>query len=64
MGGPGLETALWILRDGTARGALVAQSREAAFIFLLKWCKEDGGSFDGWHALPTPGSQVGASFVL
>jgi hypothetical protein len=44
-GGGGLPTALSILRDASTRDLLTTQTREAAVIFIIKWCKEDSSSF-------------------
>ena len=44
-GGGGLPTALSILRDATLKNLLTTQTREAAVIFIIKWCKEDSSSF-------------------
>ena len=44
-GGGGLPAALNILRDARERGLLTKQTREAAVIAMIKWCKEDNTSF-------------------
>ena len=44
-GGGGLPTALSILRDANMKDLLTTQTREAAVIFIIKWCKEDSSSF-------------------
>lgn len=44
-GGGGLPQALDILRDASKLGLLSAAKRQAALIFLIKWCKEDSSSF-------------------
>ena len=44
-GGGGLAVALEILRDARERELLTRATREAAIIFIIKWCKEDSSSF-------------------
>ena len=44
-GGDGLPGALEILRHATQLGLLSSVKRQAAVIFLIKWCKEDRDSF-------------------
>ena len=44
-GGGGLPMALEILRDAQSRGLLTDAKRNAAMIFMVKWCKEDSTSF-------------------
>ena len=47
MSGGGLRAAIHILREANAGGMLQAPGRkEAAVISIIKWCKEDAGSFD------------------
>ena len=44
-GGGGLRAALDILRDANRRSLLSRTMKEAAVIFVIKWCKEDSSSF-------------------
>ena len=44
-GGGGLPGALEILREAKDLGLLTPQTREAAVISIIKWCKEDSSSF-------------------
>ena len=45
VGGAGLQGALAILREADQLNLLSKQKRKAGVIFLIKWCKEDSGSF-------------------
>ena len=44
-GAGGLPAALSILRDAKERGLLDNATKQAACIFVIKWCKEDNTSF-------------------